>query len=65
MYIIKKEVFFSYNDFSILADDFEYNDNIDFNYMVNKFLNIAKKINNEIHTKNSNDLEDSAFYYLI
>ena len=58
----KSETIFSHNDFAILADEFEHNDNLNSNTMVNKFLDTANKVGKEIQAIVPTNLEGSAFH---
>ena len=59
---IKKDIIFSHNYFSVLEEEFEHNEDLKTSDMVNKFLDTANKIGNEIQAIVPTDLEGSAFH---
>ena len=58
----KHQEIFSHNAFSVLAEEFSINENLDSNAMVSKFIDTANKVGNEIHARIPNDLKGSAFH---
>ena len=59
---IKKDDIFSHNYFSVLAEEFEHNDELKSIDMVNKLLDTANKVGNAIQAIVPTDLKGSAFH---
>jgi len=58
----KQNEIFSSNYFSILLNEFDDNEELSSNEMVNKFIETANKIGDKVYARVPCDLKDSAFY---